>query len=71
MAFSALSSLALTIRTSFHLLVQGRYLPYGRFIYCFQGDREEGQSVLLTLAVSQITLIQNNQYATLACFGTA
>ena len=32
---------------------------------------KEGQSVLLALAASQVTLIQNNQYAKLAYFGVA
>lgn len=31
-------------------------------------EKEEGQSVL-ALGVSQVTLIQNNQYATLSHFG--
>lgn len=51
-------------KDSLYLLVQGGYLSLGgRFISCFQGDREKGQSVLLALAVSQVILIQNNQYA--------
>ena len=36
----------------------GCILP-GRFISCFQRDRKESQSILV-LAVSQVTLIQNN-----------
>jgi len=38
------------------LLVQGGYLSHRRFIFCFLG------SVLLELAVSQVTLTANNQY---------
>lgn len=37
-------------------------------MFCFQGDREEGQSVLLH-QVSQVTLILNHQYAIVAYFG--
>ena len=36
----------------------------------FRGTKE-GQSVLLALAVSQVTLIQNNQYAKVSYFGMA
>ena len=49
-------------------LVQGRYSSRGRFISDFQGDKE-GQSILLVLVASQGLLIQNNQYASAACFG--
>ena len=53
-----------------YLLVQEGYLSHERFISCFQGDRE-GQRVLLAPAVFQVTLIQNNQYSTLAYFELA
>lgn len=38
---------------------------------CFPGDREESQKILLVPIVSQVTLIQSNQYATLVYFGEA
>ena len=34
-------------------------------------DRENGQIALLVLAISQVSLIENNQYATLAYLGAA
>ena len=48
----------------------GKGLSHGRLTSYFHGDREEGQSVLGP-AVSQVILIQNNQYSTLAYLGTA
>ena len=33
------------------------------------GQREESQSILLALVVSQVTLIQNTQYAAFVYFG--
>ena len=42
----------------------------GALFPTFRGTKE-GQSVILVLAVSQVTLIQNNQYATLAYIGVA
>ena len=36
--------------------------PWGELSPVFRG-KKEGQSVFLSLAVSQVTLIQNNQYA--------
>ena len=30
-------------------------------MFCFQGDREEGQTVPFVLAISYVSLIQNNQ----------
>ena len=69
-AFPALGALSLMTRMLSNLLVQGRYLSQGRFLSCFQGT-EEDQSVPLTLAISQVTLIQHNQYAKVVDLGTA
>ena len=49
--------------------MQGGYFSQGRFISRFQEDREESQSTLFAQSVSQVTLIQNNQYAKMAYFG--
>ena len=43
----------------------------GELFPAFKKDREEEVQSVLTSAVSQVTLIQNNQYATVACFGVA
>lgn len=59
------------IRMFFYLQVEKAHLAQGRFVSCFQGDREEGQSVPLTLAISQVTLIQNNPSAIEAHLGVA
>lgn len=67
-ALSALNSLSLAIRMSLYLRGQGGYASHGKFISCFQGDRKEGQSVLLLLAVPQVAFVQNNEYTTLAYF---
>ena len=40
-----------------------------RFISCFQGDREEGQSVPLALPMLSVNLIQNNQHPIKAYLG--
>ena len=61
------NSLFLVIGVSFCFQMQIVYLSKERFISCFQGDRKEGQSVPLSLAL----LIQNNQYATEVHFGAA
>ena len=45
------------------------HLPHERFISCFQGDRKESQNVPLVLALSYVTLIQNNQDAIMAYLG--
>ena len=50
------------------LVVQEGFLSHRRLTSCFPEDREAGQSILAP-AVSQVTLIQHNQYATLAYFG--
>ena len=44
-------------------------LSHERFISCFQGDRKESQNVPLVLAISYVTLIQNNQDAIVAYLG--
>lgn len=51
--------------------MQGMYLSYEIFISWFQGDKEEGQSVLLALTISKLTWIQNKQCAIEAHFGVA
>ena len=43
----------------FHLQ---RPLSHERFVPCLHRDREKGQSILLVLVISEVTLIQNNQY---------
>ena len=58
-------------RVSFSLQIWGGDLSYERFFTCFQGDREEGQSVILASALLQVTVIQNNQYALEAHLGVA
>lgn len=40
------------------------------FLFPASGGIKEGQSVFFAPAVSQVTLTQDNQYATLAYFGT-
>ena len=67
---SPLNSVSQALRMSVYLLVQGGDLSHVKFVFCSQGDREEGQSILFTLAVSSVSLIQNNQYATLAFLGS-
>lgn len=62
----ALNSLRM-IRISLYLVVQGGYLSRGGCISCFQ-MMEEGHSVLLAQAVSQITLILFNQYAKVVAY---
>lgn len=47
----------------------GRRPSQGRFIPCLQGNKD-GQRVL-ALAVSQVILIRNRQYATLVYFGVS
>lgn len=47
-------------KDALHPLGTGRVFPVGALFLAFRGTRE-GQSVLLALAVSQITLIQNNK----------
>ena len=42
-------SLTLLINVSLYLQVQGGYLSHGKFIFYFQGDREEGQGIPLAL----------------------
>ena len=61
------NSLFLVIGVSFCFQMQGVYLSKERFISWFQGDRKEGQSVPLSLAL----LIQNNQYGIEVHFGAA
>lgn len=68
-AFLALNSLSL-MRMPSTLQVQGGCLSHGEFISGFR-ETKEGQCVLLAPAVSQVTLIQNNQYAKVASFGMA
>ena len=51
------------------LPVLGRYLSHGNLVPAFRGT-EEGQSVL-ALAISQVTLIRNTQYAKVAYVGMA
>lgn len=48
---------------------KGRGLPWS-WLLAFRGAKE-GQRVLLGLAVSQVPLIRDNQYAALASFGVA
>jgi len=43
-------SLTLLIRVSLYLQVQRGYLSHRKFIFYFQGDREEGQGIPLALA---------------------
>lgn len=43
-----------------------RVLSHGKVIFYFQGAKE-GQSIL-ALTLSQLPIIQNNQYANTACF---
>ena len=43
----------------------------GDLFPAFRGQREESQNALFTLAASQVTLIQDNQYAIVAYFGEA
>ena len=59
------------IRVSFSLQIWGGDVSYERFITCFLGDREEGQTVILASALLQVTVIQNNQYALEAHLGVA
>lgn len=54
---------------SFYLPGTGRVCKHW-FILCFHGIKE-GQSVLIVLAISRITLIQNNQHARVAYLGVA
>ena len=42
----------LVIRVSSYLQMLGEHLSYVRLIFCFQGDRKEGQSIPLALAIS-------------------
>lgn len=56
---------------SFYLQMEGVYLSLERLVSCFLGDRQEGQSVPLALAIFKVTLIQNDQYATMIHFGVA
>ena len=49
------------------LLVQGGKLSHGRLISCFQGAKQ-GQSMLLALHVSQVSLIPSNHYTKVAYF---
>ena len=48
--FLAQISLTLLIRVSLYLQVQRGYLSCGKFIFYFQGDREESQGIRLALA---------------------
>ena len=48
--FLAQISLTLLIRVSLYLQVQRGYLSCGKFIFYFQGDREESQGIRLVLA---------------------
>lgn len=57
-----LSSQSWEIRMPPSLLVQGGYCHLGDLSPAFWGT-EGGQSIPLTPAVSQVTLIRNNQYA--------
>ena len=57
--FLAVNPLPLVGRVPFILLVQGGHLSHGRFISRFQGYKG-GSECLFELAVSQISLIQNN-----------
>ena len=59
------------IRVSFSLQIWGGDVSYERFITCFLGDREEGQSVIIASALLQVTVIQNNQYALEGHLGVA
>ena len=51
-AFSPVSPTSGYLRVSFYLQRYKVHLPHGRLISCFQGDRQEGQSVPLALAIS-------------------
>lgn len=55
---------------SLYQLVKGRHILRGRFIFCFV-ETKRVQGIILALAVLQGPLIQNNQYAEVACFGVA
>lgn len=57
------------MRMCLNLLAQGGYLSHGRLISCFPGDRKELQRAPLAPTVSQVTLVQKNQYAKVAHLG--
>ena len=52
LATLAPNSLFLAIRVSCYLQMLGVHLSRGRLIFCFQRDKEEDQSVLLSLTFS-------------------
>lgn len=56
-------------RMSLYRLAQGVHPSHGRFIFCLQGTKRGGQSVLLALVVPQGSLFQTNAFATLAYLG--
>ena len=62
--------MSLGIKMSLYLLVQEGIFHVGDLFHAFRGT-EEGQSVFLALAVSQLILIQNNLYAALTYFGVS
>ena len=58
--FLALNSLSLAVRVSFYFQMQGAHLSHGRDFFPAFRETEGDSECPPTLAVSYVTLIQNN-----------